>query len=82
MTDLHFNPEPNNPVTLCNGYQIARFTTDGKPSIKFKCPGCDEWGNIDNDQFHGNVSIDCVDCEFHDTVNIAELIAKTRKEES
>ena len=33
----------------------------------FRCPGCKGMGDIDDDQFHGRVSIDCTNCEYHET---------------
>lgn len=44
---------------------------DGKPIKKFHCPGCKVWGEIDNDQLHGRVSIQC-DCGFHETINLSK----------
>ena len=35
---------------------------------KFKCPDCKVWGDIDDDQFKGKVSILC-DCGFHETID-------------
>ena len=42
---------------------------------KIFCPGCGVWGIIDDDQFHGRVSILC-ECGFHETINFAELWPK------
>ena len=42
----------------------------GKEIIKFKCPICGIWGTIDEDQFNGRISIDCPNCEFHETINL------------
>lgn len=34
----------------------------------FRCPGCLKTGEIDEDQFHGRVSIDCpFGCGYHET---------------
>lgn len=33
----------------------------------FRCPGCKGVGEIDDDQFNGRVSIDCTNCEYHET---------------
>lgn len=35
----------------------------------FRCPGCKRSGTIDEDQFHGRVSIQCPfeDCSYHET---------------
>ena len=37
----------------------------------FVCPNCGLEGIIDDDQYHGRVSIDCPDCPYHETVNVA-----------
>ncbi len=50
---------------------IKRVKRDGKAVIKFQCPGCGGWGMIDDDQYHGRISIDCTNCKFHKTINIA-----------
>lgn len=35
----------------------------------FRCPGCKRSGTIDEDQFHGRVSIQCPleGCNYHET---------------
>ena len=33
----------------------------------FRCPQCLETGLIDDDQFHGRVSIICEFCQYHET---------------
>ncbi len=35
------------------------------------CPGCDLKGKIDDDQFHGRVSIDCPECPYHETHDLS-----------
>lgn len=46
---------------------------DGETVRQIECPGCGVWGDIDEDQYHGRISIDCPECEFHETVNISEF---------
>lgn len=53
-------------------YEIKQVILDGTPTWKFKCPSCGIWGYIDNDQYHGKVSLDCPNCEFHETINLKE----------
>jgi len=48
---------------------------DGSQEWLWKCPGCGEWGSLDNDQWLGNVSVDhasdgCVGL-YHETHNFA-----------
>lgn len=38
----------------------------------FRCPGCKQVGDIDDDEFHGRVSIDCTNCEYHETKDWSE----------
>jgi hypothetical protein len=37
--------------------RLRKVTRDGEPAVLFECP-CGEWGGIDDDQFHGRVSVD------------------------
>ena len=52
---------------------------DGKWEVKYRCPGCSRWGFIDKEQYRGEVSIDCPECEFHETVNLAEKSKQVKK---
>jgi hypothetical protein len=54
-------------------YEIKRVTRDDREIWKFKCPGCGHWGVVDDDQLHGRVSIVCLECTFHETVDLATL---------
>lgn len=31
---------------------------DGEPVWQLRCPGCDRWADIDEDQLHGRASVD------------------------
>ncbi len=35
----------------------------------FRCPSCKGVGDIDDDQFHGRVSILCEACVYHETTD-------------
>ena len=40
---------------------LARYnavTRDGVVGWLWECPGCGTWGNLDDDQWHGRVSVD------------------------
>ncbi len=52
-------------------YELKQVVRDGKPIWTLKCPKCKQWGSIDDDQFHGRVSVACL-CTFHKTVNFKE----------
>ena len=55
--------------------EVKEAMLDGHLVRKVCCPKCGVWGIIDDDQFHGRVSILC-ECGFHETVNLAELWPK------
>lgn len=44
----------------------------------FECPGCGAWANLDDDQFHGRVSVWHVDCPggYHETHDFATAISE------
>jgi len=52
-----------------NSYSIKRVKRDGLVVVKFLCPNCSIWGDIDQEQFFGIVSIQC-DCGFHKSINL------------
>ena len=39
----------------------------GKDGAYIRCPSCGVVGQIDSEQLRGEVSIDCPDCEYHET---------------
>jgi hypothetical protein len=54
---------------------------DGEPQWQLRCPGCGSWGDIDDDQLHGRVSVEhtvgtddrgnycSTGCGYHETVD-------------
>ena len=57
------------------GLEPARLRSvrrDGKIVWRFRCPHCYRWGDIDDGQLHGRVSIDHTDtgCTFHQTCDL------------
>lgn len=36
-----------------------------------KCPGCGVIAVLDEDQFHGRVSLDCPRCPYHETHDLS-----------
>jgi hypothetical protein len=64
---------------------LKLVSLDGKLVWKFCCPRCGGWGEVDDDQLHGRVSIRCPGrgCPFHETHDLSDLIDRTtyRKEE-
>lgn len=51
-------------VIEVNGF---RLRPDRGSGWKLRCPGCQSWAFIDDDQLHGRVSVDCPNCTFHET---------------
>ncbi len=52
-------------------YELKEVTRDGEPITKLKCPGCEQWGDMDDDQLNGRISTWC-DCGFHETINFKD----------
>lgn len=57
---------------------LARYRAvirDGEEAWLWECPGCGTWGNLDDDQWHGRVSVDHAadDCpgKYHETHDFA-----------
>jgi len=44
---------------------------DGEQVVKLQCPGCGQWCDLDDDQYHGRVSVwhDVPGCGYHQTVD-------------
>ncbi len=64
------------------GLEPARLKSvrrDGGIVWKFRCPDCHQWGDIDDDQFRGRVSIDHTDtgCTFHQAYDLHAMIQGT-----
>jgi hypothetical protein len=55
---------------------IRLVSLDGVLTHKVKCPKCDTWGYIDDDQFFGWVSLACgtPECDFHETHDLSEVV--------
>jgi len=55
--------------------ELRRVTRDGEPGVLLKCPGCGQWGGLDDDQLHGRVSVDhaAMGCPggYHETHDFA-----------
>jgi hypothetical protein len=54
--------------------RLRTIKRDGEPVVQLQCPQCGRWGDIDDDQLHGRVSVDHTDvhrgetlCTFHET---------------
>lgn len=38
--------------------RLRLVNSDGQPNWLLECPGCGQWGGLDDDQLHGRVSVD------------------------
>lgn len=54
--------------------RLRQVLRDGEAVWQLHCPQCGQWGDIDDDQLHGRVSVDHTDvyrgetlCTFHET---------------
>ena len=49
------------------------ITRDTNPVRQAQCPGCGIWADVDDDQWSGRVSMDCAECDYHETHDLREL---------
>lgn len=55
------------------GLKKVKDAENGRePRATIMCPSCKGVGTIDDDQYHGRISIWC-DCGYHETHNLAEV---------
>lgn len=54
-------------------YEMKHVKRDGVPTVLLRCPNCKTLAELDDDQYHGRVSIECqvLGCGFHETINLA-----------
>ena len=59
-------------------YEVSHRMRDDIGVIVFKCPNCGEQGDIDDDQYHGRISIHHAvkGCGFHETINLAKTMTE------
>lgn len=57
---------------------IKRVLLDGVPTWKYRCPLCHTCGYIDDEQFKGQVSIQCAmpGCSYHETLDLMSWMGK------
>ena len=49
--------------------ELRTVIRDGSSVVYLCCPGCGLEATLDDDQLHGRVSVDCPECEYHETVD-------------
>jgi len=69
--------EINDRFTVRHAKRITRtpLGDSESPLIKLRCPACGIFAEMDDDQYHGRVSVECAapGCVFHETHNFALL---------
>lgn len=59
--------------------RFRRVTRDGELTWLLECPGCGTWASLDDDQWHGRVSVDhaSMGCAggYHETHDYAAALA-------
>lgn len=53
--------------------KLKQVKIDGQLTWKLKCPQCGVWGELDDDQYHGRISVYHEGCSFHETVNFSAI---------
>ena len=60
--------------------RLRAVNRDGSRTWLLECPGCGEWGALDDDQLHGRVSVDHAadGCKggYHETHDFAGEVAE------
>lgn len=64
-------------VTTPHG-RLRKVTRDGELAWLLECPGCGQWGGLDDDQLHGRISVDhaAMGCPggYHETHDFASAM--------
>ena len=55
-------------------YTVRVVKRDGLDVSTLVCPGCGVRGDLDDDQFHGTISVQCPDCGWHETVDFSKEV--------
>jgi hypothetical protein len=58
-------------VRARDGSAVRRVIRDGEPVWQVNCPDCGKWGDVDDDQLHGRVSLHHLECGFHDYLDFS-----------
>ena len=60
------------PTPESHAARVRRVKRDGEYVWQFRCPGCERWGTVDDDQLRGRVSMICGhECGFHETLDLS-----------
>lgn len=55
-------------------FDAPTYTERHEPFAVIRCPGCKQAGSVDLDQYQGKVSIQCDNCDYHETHNLTGTI--------
>lgn len=61
-----------------NGFFLRTVIRDGEEVWQLRCPGCEMWADVDEDQFYGRVSVEHVECGYHDTHDWSQELRRPR----
>lgn len=72
-------PEPKGQIPV-GEFMLASVRQDGAIVWLLRCPECGTWAEIDDDQYHGRVSVQCVTegCRFHETHDFFAWLWRTK----
>lgn len=59
-------------------YALRIITRDDEDVRQLRCPKCGVWADLDDDQYHGRVSVhhDDPSCGYHETHDFASMDRK------
>jgi hypothetical protein len=63
--------------------EVRRVQRNGELVLQLRCPGCGTWADLDDDQVHGRVNIECdagTGCAFHETIDLSPAFALMGKD--
>jgi len=80
MSKTHHYDRPEGLVALPSGGALRSVRRDDVIQWVLRCPACGAWADIDDDQFHGRVSVDHTDtgCRYHETHDFAVFVETGR----
>ena len=60
---------------MTDGFHLRMVVRDGEDVRQLRCPKCGVWADLDDDQYHGRVSVhhDDPECGYHETHDFAAM---------
>ena len=53
--------------------KVYRVIRNGIEILEVRCPECGLLASVDSDQYKGKVSMDCVECDYHETHDLRDI---------